>query len=81
MQQSGLGESQVSQVRGYADQMLRKPDHPLDASNRRISVIVQNMDAKPEDAAPAAEPAKARSARPGQAPKHRVAESLPRGLN
>ena len=40
MQQSGLKEDQVSQVRGYADQKLRKQDAPLDPSNRRISVIV-----------------------------------------
>src|SRR5580693_6419629 len=57
MQQSGLGESQVSQVRGYADQLLRTPDDPFNPSNRRISVIVQNMDVKPGDAEEAA-PAK-----------------------
>jgi len=48
MQDSGLGGDQVSQIRGYADQMLRKPGQPLDASNRRISVIVQNLEPKPE---------------------------------
>jgi chemotaxis protein MotB len=41
MQANGLGASQVTQVRGYADQRLRKPDNPLDPSNRRISLIVQ----------------------------------------
>jgi chemotaxis protein MotB len=41
MQGNGLGPEQVAQVRGYADQRLRKPDQPLDPSNRRISVIVQ----------------------------------------
>ncbi len=41
MQQRGLGPNQVSQVRGFADQRLRKPDHPLDSSNRRITIIVQ----------------------------------------
>jgi chemotaxis protein MotB len=35
MQQSGLGKEQVSQVRGFADQQLRKPEAPFDASNRR----------------------------------------------
>ena len=58
MQQNGLGVSQVSQIRGFADQMLRKADAPLDASNRRISVIVQNMEAMPDDAEKVAEPAK-----------------------
>lgn len=44
MQQSGLRDDQVSQVRGYADQKLRKLDSPFDPSNRRISVIVHYMD-------------------------------------
>jgi chemotaxis protein MotB len=48
MQSSGLRDDQVTQVRGYADQMPRKKDEPLDASNRRISVIVQNLENKPE---------------------------------
>ena len=41
MQQAGLRDDQVTQVRGYADQKLRKPDDPLDPGNRRISLIVQ----------------------------------------
>jgi chemotaxis protein MotB len=49
MQHDGLRDDQVSQVRGYADQMLRKRDEPLAASNRRISVIVQNLEPKPEE--------------------------------
>jgi chemotaxis protein MotB len=44
MQQDGLGEKQVAQVRGFADQLLRKPDSPEDPSNRRISLIVQYTD-------------------------------------
>jgi chemotaxis protein MotB len=40
MQEGGLGPNQVSQVRGYADQRLRKPQNPEDPANRRISVIV-----------------------------------------
>jgi len=49
MQQSGLRADQVSQVRGYADQRLRKPDQPEDASNRRISMIVQYLSNTRED--------------------------------
>jgi chemotaxis protein MotB len=49
MQSSGLRDDQITQIRGYADQMPRKKDEPLDASNRRISVIVQNLELKPED--------------------------------
>ena len=41
MQSSGLRPDQVAQVRGFADRNLRKPLHPEDASNRRITVIVQ----------------------------------------
>jgi chemotaxis protein MotB len=41
MQSSGVRADQVVQVRGYADQSLRKPLQPEDASNRRITLIVQ----------------------------------------
>lgn len=41
MQVSGLRADQVSQVRGFADQRLRNEKDPLEASNRRISIIVQ----------------------------------------
>lgn len=52
MQTKGIRADQVSQVRGFADQKLRKPDAPLDASNRRISVIVHYTEKPPgsEDA-------------------------------
>jgi chemotaxis protein MotB len=43
MEQNGVGPGQVVQVRGYADQRLRKPDKPENASNRRISLIVQYL--------------------------------------
>jgi len=57
MQGEGLRPDQVSQIRGYADQMLRKPTQPFDPSNRRISVIVHNIARKPEEPAePAATP-------------------------
>ena len=56
MQANGVRADQVTQVRGFADQRLRKPDDPLDPSNRRISLIVQyvvknndNEDDKPAD--------------------------------
>ena len=41
MQDSGLHADQVSQVRGFADQRLRNAHDPQEASNRRISIIVQ----------------------------------------
>jgi chemotaxis protein MotB len=43
MREVGLAADQVSQVRGFADQRLRKPDEPLDPSNRRVSLIVQYL--------------------------------------
>jgi chemotaxis protein MotB len=44
IQQNGIHEDQVTQVRGFADQMLLKPNAPFDPSNRRISLIVQYID-------------------------------------
>jgi chemotaxis protein MotB len=41
MQANGIRADQVTQVRGFADQRLRKPEAPLDPANRRISLIVQ----------------------------------------
>jgi chemotaxis protein MotB len=44
MQTEGVKPDQVAQVRGFADQLLRKPQDPFDPSNRRISLIVQYVD-------------------------------------
>jgi len=41
MQDSGLRSNQVAEVRGYADQRLRNPDDPNNASNRRVSIVVK----------------------------------------
>jgi chemotaxis protein MotB len=51
MQANGIRQDQVTQVRGIADQALRKPNSPQDPSNRRISLIVQ-YEKKPPDADP-----------------------------
>jgi chemotaxis protein MotB len=48
-QTNGIRPDQVTQVRGFADQRLRKPEAPLDPSNRRISVIVQYIIKSTED--------------------------------
>jgi chemotaxis protein MotB len=59
MQMNGIRQDQVTQVRGFADQRLRKPDAPTDPSNRRISMIVQYLkhdvpdDDDPKSAGPA----------------------------
>jgi len=44
MQSSGLQEKQVSQVRGFADQLPRLGLTADDPANRRISLIVQYLD-------------------------------------
>jgi chemotaxis protein MotB len=65
MQGNGIGEQQVTQVRGYADQRLRKPADPTDPSNRRISVIVQYPNPALQPAGlPAAPPPEAKSNAP-----------------
>ncbi|HVU45386.1 MAG TPA: flagellar motor protein MotB [Terracidiphilus sp.] len=43
LQSGGVREDQVTQVRGYADMMLRVKNNPYDPSNRRISILVKNM--------------------------------------
>jgi chemotaxis protein MotB len=64
MQESGLRQDQVSQVRGYADQKLRTPEDPFDPSNRRISLIVHYMERKEGESEPT-KPAEATPAESG----------------
>jgi chemotaxis protein MotB len=52
MQGNGIRQDQVTQVRGFADQRLRKPEAPLDPANRRISVIVQYILKNVEEESP-----------------------------
>jgi chemotaxis protein MotB len=47
MQQDGVRQDQVTQIRGYADQMLRVKDNPYDPSNRRISILVKSENGGP----------------------------------
>jgi len=54
MQQNGLGPTQVTQVRGYADQQLRNPKDPEDPANRRISLLVHYLDKRGDADAPSA---------------------------
>jgi chemotaxis protein MotB len=72
LQQDGVTSGRISQVRGYADQMLRVKNNPLDPTNRRISLIVQWVPAPeppPGEAAKGkseeAEPAKPGNGKPG----------------
>ncbi len=43
MESNGMQSTQFAQLRGYADRKLHKPLQPDDASNRRITVIIQYM--------------------------------------
>jgi chemotaxis protein MotB len=78
MQGNGIREDQVKQVRGFADQRLRKPADPLDPSNRRISVIVQYVAKGPEDEPKPAEgegkPGEKSEAKPGEKSETKPAE-------
>ena len=47
LQDHGVRSDQVTQVRGYADQLLRVKSNPEDPSNRRISILVKNSDGPP----------------------------------
>lgn len=94
LQQSGVRKDQVTQVRGYADQMLRVKNSPYDPSNRRISMLVKNADAAmmakvkgaqaetpaAEPAKPAGEPAKAGEHGGAKPDEHgKAAETKPAG--
>ncbi len=57
MMQNGLRQDQVVEVRGFADQRLRNPQNPEDASNRRISMLVKYLEKEAAgEAAPVTEP-------------------------
>jgi len=67
MQGNGIRADQVTQVRGFADQQLRKPETPLDPANRRISLIVQYI-VKNGDDEDTKSPAKSKTKVEGNSP-------------
>jgi len=74
LEESGLGDARISQVRGFADQRLLIKSDPTSPSNRRISIIVRNegldqqeASSAASDAKPATPPAKAE---PESKPEH-----------
>lgn len=69
MQENGVTANQVLQVRGYADQQLRKPNSPEDPSNRRISLIVQYLDPKEAPESTNEAPADSEKKEAGEKPK------------
>jgi chemotaxis protein MotB len=44
LQSDGVRADQVTQVRGFADQLLRVKNNPYDPSNRRITILVKNYE-------------------------------------
>ena len=86
LQDDGVGEDQVAQVRGYADQMLRVKNNPYDPSNRRVSILVQNLagraaptmqDGKVVNAPSVAAAETKANGPPGEAAKPAVAAAAP----
>jgi chemotaxis protein MotB len=47
MERLGLHEKQILAVRGYADRQPRVPEDPYSFRNRRVSIVVQNLDTAP----------------------------------
>lgn len=56
LEEAGMPEDRISQVRGFADQRLLMKNDPTNPANRRISVIVRNQGLdREESGAPALE--------------------------
>jgi chemotaxis protein MotB len=72
LQQAGLRADQVSQVRGFADPKLHKPENPLDASNRRITMIVQYTVKADQPDSAAAQGERAAEPKPAAETKHEL---------
>jgi chemotaxis protein MotB len=52
LEEKSLKKDQVHEVRGFADRNLKHPDRPLDASNRRVSILVVPSQTQTSDAIP-----------------------------
>jgi chemotaxis protein MotB len=44
LEELGLATDHVAEVVGYADRKLRVPDDPMSSENRRISILIMNVD-------------------------------------
>ena len=60
MQNEGLRQGQVWAVRGFADNDKRVPEQPLDARNRRVSIVVRSASAAALESSVRARPAPGR---------------------
>lgn len=43
LEKSGLWEGQISRVTGFGDRKLLNPDNPFDFSNRRVSILIRQL--------------------------------------
>lgn len=66
MQAHGVRADQVAQIRGFADQRLRRPEQAGDSSNRRISIIVQHLEGALKKPITSKEAAEANEAKKGE---------------
>lgn len=55
LEEKGLKKDQTMEVRGFADRNLKHPDRPMDASNRRVSILVATSQFQPHEALQAVE--------------------------
>jgi chemotaxis protein MotB len=72
-----VGKDQISQVRGYGDQLLRVKNDPLDPSNRRISLIVQWVELPAPPGASEAKSGEVAKEQPATVAKGPASPSLP----
>jgi chemotaxis protein MotB len=79
VQENGIRADQVTQVRGFADQRLRKPDNPLDPANRRISIIVQYILKSDDDDAKSAAAADTTADKKNEKPAGEKPSAIPEG--
>jgi chemotaxis protein MotB len=63
LESNGVRNNQILQVRGFADRNLKHPDQPLEAANRRVSILVA---ANPETITQNAAPQKLQGTEPGK---------------
>jgi chemotaxis protein MotB len=78
MESAGVRPEQVNQVRGFADRQLRHPDDPTQASNRRVSVIVQYMAAPKKTEAGAEKKAGPAAGKPEATPVKKAEPAQPK---
>lgn len=70
LEEAGIPQGQVVQVRGFAHVVLRNKANPFDPANRRVSVIVQYAEGAPKNSQTEAGKDSGKAAKPGKAANH-----------